>query len=108
MMTIIYGIDKDAMTRKDNIHYAIYQDYKNGKFKATHKRVTDNELYILPKLFIYTDHICVVTGNQSSGGKQYIAHCKSFYVSVDRKNKVVFLIEKKNNQTFNNMEEIAL
>ena len=91
-MTIIYKFEHEkAMKEISNEHYKIYQNYHNGKYKATHKRVKNHEFYLFDKIFIHRDSICIVTGNQECGGKAYVEHCKSFRTSVDRKNKIVFL-----------------
>lgn len=97
-MTIIYNHEHEkAMVQKESEHYSIYQAYKNGKYKATHKRVTEEEFYMLPKLFISDSHVSIVTGNQHCGGNAYISHCKTFNYSIDRKNKVVFLVSRQKN-----------
>lgn len=95
LLTVIYSFDhKRVMKQKNNEHSAIYQNYINKKYKATHKRVTDTEFYLLPKIFINEDYVSIVTGKQHTGGKAYIEHCKSFDVSVDRKNGVILLVNK--------------
>lgn len=94
-MTIIYDFEHaNAMKQKNDYDYAVYQNYKNGKYKATHKRVKDAEFFLLPKIFIYCNHVCIVTGEQVRGGRAYVEHCRSFSVSIDRKNKIIFLNKK--------------
>ena len=98
MMTIIYNHEhQKAMVQNESEHYSIYQAYKKGKYKATHKRITDEEFYTLPKLYIYDSNISVVTGSQYSGGRAYINHCKTFNYSIDRNNKVIFLVSRQKN-----------
>ena len=100
-MTIIYDIEADAwMKKKDNEHAVIFQDYMAGKFKATHKRVKNEEFWHFPKLFLYPDHVGIVTGDQEKrGGLQYVRHCKTFEYSVDRVHRIVFLKERTKRKT---------
>lgn len=73
----------------------IYQQYSNGKYKATHKRVKTSEFLTLPKIFIHHDCVCVVEGSVRDGKSvgAYIDHCKNFDVEIDRINGIVFLRE---------------
>lgn len=96
MMTILYDFKvKQWLKRVCGEHTTIFQNYCKGKYKATHKRVKDAEFWHLPKIFIYPDHVGIVTGNQEcKGGYEYIRHCKTFEYSVDRINQIVFLKKK--------------
>lgn len=92
MMTLIFPFQVKRFM-SDN---SLFRQYRKGIIKPTHKRVTDVEFFVIPKLFIYTNGVvAVVTGNQHCGGSAYLEHCKSFDYSIDRKHKVVLLYEKK-------------
>lgn len=96
MMTIIYNFEAEKWINKNGgEHAAIFQAYVKGKYKATHKRVKNEEFWHLPKLFIYSDHVGIVTGNQEpKGGYEYVKHCKTFEYAVDRMNQIVILKKK--------------
>lgn len=94
-MTIIYNFDKDKWMKDKNKHGVIFQRYINGIYKGTHKRVTQEEFFTLPKIFVYQNCVSIVTGNQYKGGKDYIKHCKTFDCKVDRINNVIILVEKE-------------
>ena len=55
---------EQAMECQDNEYYIVYQNFKNNKYKATHKRIRPIEFFTLPKIFIYKDSVDIVLGNQ--------------------------------------------
>ena len=96
MMTVIYPFEKETKQFSNTEHRDIYQCYIEGKYKQTHKRITDEEFYCLPKLFLSEDGVVsVVTGNQQRGGSEYIKHCKSHDCFIDRNNGVIILKKSK-------------
>jgi hypothetical protein len=90
-MTIIYPHEKKPRFNHVS-HKAIYENFKKGKYKQTHKRITNEEFWTLPKIFVdEKGGVSIVTGNQSVGGNTYIEHCKSHNCFIDRKNGVIVL-----------------
>lgn len=75
--------------------HEVYDNYHAGKYNFNRKRVTDNMLYTLPKLFIYGDTSIQIVGHQSSGGSDYIKHCRKNKISYDPINKIILLEDKK-------------
>ena len=74
----------------------ICDNYHNGKYSFTRKRVADSMLITLPKLFIDSWSIHVV-GEQRSIGKStgaYIEHCRSHKISYDPINQIILLTAK--------------
>jgi len=99
MMTVFYkNVPNTEMNQVEREHHEIYQNYINGKYEKTHKRISNEEFWTLTKIFICSDKtVSVVTGNQHSGGCAYIKHCKSFDCFIDRKNNVIVLMKKSIN-----------
>ena len=93
MMTIICPFEKDTIQIPDGEHKTIYSNYREGKYKQTHVRITNEEFWRLPKIFINKEGvISIVTGDQQRrGGYEYIKHCKSHECFIDRKNGVIVL-----------------
>ena len=92
MMTIIYPFEKDTVNIQNDEHKEIYENFRAEKYKQTHKRISNEEFWSLPKIFINADGvISIVTGEQRRGGYEYIKHCKSHTCFVDRINGVIIL-----------------
>lgn len=94
MTSIIYKnseVNERKFSTKE--HEEIFNNYINGAYDFNKKRVQEDELYLLPKIFIYKNTIDIVTGDQSRGGKTYLKHLNLYDKVVDREHGVVLLIE---------------